>query len=84
MRTTIDINDALLKLLRERARAAGRPFKDVVEESLRLGLSVMNRGSSAQAFRVEAHDLGLKPGFRGTSLNQLYDQLEAEQDASGS
>jgi len=84
MRTTLDISDATLRLLRERARAAGRPFKEVVEESLRLGLSVMNRPGAAKPFRVEAHDLGLKPGFGGTSLNQLYDQLEAEQDASGS
>ena len=84
MRTTIDINDATLRLLRERARLVEQPFKEVVEESLRLGLSVMNRRTGAKAFRVEAHDLSLKPGFRGTSLNQLYDQLEAEQDASGS
>jgi len=84
MRTTLDINDATLRLLRERARAAGRPFKEVVEESLRLGLSVMDRRAGAKPFQVEAHDLCLKPGFRGTSLNQLYDQMESEQDASGS
>ena len=33
-------------------------------------------------FHVKPHALGVKPGFRPTSMNQLYDQIEAEHTAS--
>jgi hypothetical protein len=84
VRTTLNINDATLKALREQAHASGRPFKEVVEETLKLGLAALSKPRKEVAFRIRPHDLGLKAGFRGTSLNQLYDQLEAEADASGS
>jgi hypothetical protein len=82
MRTTLDINDALLKELRKKAAQAGRPFRSVVEETLALGLA-RKPGAAApgKKFRVKAHPLNIKPGFRGTSFNQIYDQLEAEDAA---
>ena len=81
VRTTLDINDATLRALRAQAEASGRPFKEVVEESLKLGLAVLSRPKPKKPFRLKPHDLGLKSGFHGTSLNQMYDQLEAEDDA---
>jgi hypothetical protein len=81
MRTTLGINDALLRELRRRANAAGRPFREVVEETLARGLAAGDKPARARAFRVRPHALGLKPGFRGVSLNQLYDQIEAESSA---
>jgi ribosomal protein L9 len=82
MRTTLDINDALLKELRKKAEQAGRPFRSVVEETIALGLA-RQAGTTAtrKRFRVRPHALNVKPGFRGVSFNQVYDQLEAE-DAS--
>jgi hypothetical protein len=38
MRTTLTIDDALLKELRQRALGSGRPFKQVVNDVLRAGL----------------------------------------------
>ncbi|OIR18594.1 antitoxin VapB33 [mine drainage metagenome] len=82
MRTTLGINDALLRELRRRAAESGRPFRAVVEETLQLGLARASQPARAQRpFRVRPHALGLKPGFRGVSLNQLYDQVEAEATA---
>lgn len=78
MRTTLGINDALLRQLRRRAAADGRPFREVVEETLARGLAAGAKPAGARTFRVRPHALGIKPGFRGISLNQLYDQLEAE------
>lgn len=78
MRTTLGINDALLRELRRRAAAAKRPFREVVEETLARGLAAGPKPGQSRAFRVRPHALGLKPGFRGVSLNQLYDQIEAE------
>jgi len=81
MRTTLGINDALLRELRRRAAATGQPFRQVVEETLARGLAAAGKPARSRAFRVRPHALGLKPGFRGVSLNQLYDQLEAESTA---
>jgi hypothetical protein len=78
MRTTVDINDALLKAIRERAASCERPFREVLEETLKLGLARSPRRKQGR-FVVKPHRLGLKPGFRGLSLNQLYDQIEAEE-----
>ena len=38
MRTTLTIDDALLRQLRQKALDSGKPFKRVVNETLRAGL----------------------------------------------
>ncbi len=80
MRTTIDINDATLKELRKRAKVERRPFKQVVEETLQRGLA-FEAAPKKERFQIKAKPLGLKGAYSGMSLNQLYDQLEAEKDA---
>ena len=81
MRTTIDINDALLRDLRRKAGVEGRSFKQVIEDVLHRGLG-RERGASKR-IKIPVYPLGLKPAYRATSLNQLYDQLEAEATARG-
>jgi len=76
MRTTININDALLDELKERSLRTRRPLTKVLDEVLRRGLAEpTGRG---QAVKIRTYKVGLKPAYRGLSLNQLYDQLEAE------
>lgn len=82
VRTTININDALLDELKARAAESGKSLRQVLEDTLRLGLGAARVAGPGRRFRVRAHPLGLKAGFHGTSLNQLYDQLEAEDDAT--
>lgn len=77
MRTTLDISDATLAELRSKAEAEGRPFKAVVEETLQVGLSA--RRVAPRRFKVMPLNPGIKPAYRGLSMNQLYDQLEAEE-----
>ena len=92
MRTTVNINDAILRELRERARIEERPFRDVLDHTLQIGLAHLDTPEPRAPFRVKAHALGIKPGFRGVSeanltpgvsMNQLYDQIEAEDAARG-
>ena len=72
----MNISDALLADLKARASETGGTFREVLEETLRLGLAAGRSGRLE--FRVKAHPLGLKRGYHGVSLNQLYDQMEAE------
>jgi hypothetical protein len=81
MRTTLNISDAILAELKARAADSGRTFREVLEETLQLGLAAGRETGTKTKFRVRPHPLGLKAGFHGVSLNQLYDQLEAEQTA---
>lgn len=76
MRTTIDINDATLADLRERAAASRRPFRQVVEETLQLGLAA--KVKAPHPIEIQTYAVGIKPAYKGLSLNQLYDQIEAE------
>lgn len=80
MRTTLNISDALLEELRDHARRTNRPMRQVVEHVLRRGLSKVEEAGS-KSVEIEPFRLGLKPAYRGMSLNQLYDQLEAETTA---
>ncbi len=81
MRTTIDINDALLSEVRQRSNLSGRSFKEELDRLLRIGLSAVEGAASKRPYKVKPHALGLKAAFRGESLNQLFDQLEAEDHA---
>lgn len=56
-------------------------MKRVLEELLQLGLGQVEKPVKAKPFKVNAHPLGLKAAYRGQSMNQLYDQLEAEDAA---
>ena len=76
MRTTFNISDALLAELRSRANESGRPMNATIEEVLQRGLSAeapQRKPTKVRTFRV-----GVKPAYLGMSMNQIYDQLEAE------
>ncbi len=78
-----DVADAL----KERANRQNRPFKQVVNELLRRGLSLESgQGPKRKPFRVKPHRDGFKAGVDLLKLNQLADDLEAEEfnrDSSG-
>ena len=76
MRTTIDINDALLDSLKEKAKTEGRPMTKIVNETLERGLCSPEK--SKKKVRIKTHAVGIRPAYRGMSMNQMYDQLESE------
>lgn len=76
MRTTLTIDDALLKQLRQKALDSGRPFKQVVNDTLRAGL---NQASSPrrEPYRFPSFSIGaLAPEVDLTKANQLAAALE--------
>jgi len=77
VRTTINISDGILSELHERARQRRRPFREILEETLQRGLSA-SPPSSVKQVSIQTHHLGIKPAYQGVSMNQLYDQIEAE------
>ncbi len=57
MRTTLTIEDRIAQELRERARRTGKPFKQVVNEALRTGLTRLEQPES-EPYRLEPASLG--------------------------
>jgi hypothetical protein len=79
MRTTLTLDDDVARLLQEKSRRSGTSFKEVVNETLRKGLS---RGEKPAAklprFEVKAKPRGFRSGVDVLRLNQLNDELEIE------
>ena len=77
MRTTLTLDDDLAAALKEQARLLDKPFKQVVNDALRRGMAPAPREDRPR-FRIKPHHSGFAPGVDPLRLNQLYDQLEAE------
>ena len=76
MRTTLTLDEDVAERLKAESRRANKPFRTVVNELLRLGLSSRPKGRPQEPpFVVRARDLGaLRPGL---SLDNIGDLLEA-------
>ena len=79
MRTRVTLDNDVADFLKEKARLLNKPFKQVVNETLRLGMSVSVREAPANQFRVVPISSGFVPGVDPLKLNQLNDQLEVEE-----
>lgn len=76
MRTTLTLDDDVAAKLKAEARRAGRPFRDIVNETLRRGLASRQAAGSRKPFKVRARDLGLKPGVSLDNVAELLEQVE--------
>lgn len=79
VRTTLTLDEDVAKRLRERARRRGESFKEIVNETLRKGLSTGEKSSPPlPRFVVKPKACGFQSGVDVLRLNQLNDQLETE------
>jgi hypothetical protein len=78
MRTTLTLDPDVVKLLEDAVHRTRRPFKVVVNEALRSGLSGAPRTGARRTFRVKPHRSALRPGFDLAGFNKLSDELEDE------
>ena len=78
MRTTLTLDDDVAALLRQQATQLGVSFKDMVNRTLRAGLSREMAPRDVPVPRTIPHSFGFRPGVDLDKLNQLADDLEAE------
>lgn len=82
MRTTLTLDADVDERLRETAHRERKPFKTVVNEALRLGLGLRERGAiRSPKFVPRTFHSPFRGGIDEGRLNQMADQLEVE--ASG-
>lgn len=77
MRTTLTLDEDVAAKLKSLARRSGRPFRDVVNDTIRRGLAQPAPTAAPAPFVVEARDLGrLRPGLSLDNIGDLLEQLE--------
>jgi hypothetical protein len=76
VRTTLTLDEDVASRLKAEVRRSGKPFKEVVNDCLRLALSNRRRDRSPELpFEIRPRDLGaLRPGL---SLDNIGNLLEA-------
>jgi hypothetical protein len=79
MRTTLTLDPDVADALKEQAGREDKPFKQIVNDLLRRGMSLeKGQGAKGKPFRVKPHRGGFKPGVDLLKLNQLADDLEVD------
>ena len=78
MRTTLTLDDQLANDLKQAAHDSGKSFKQVVNETLRAGLTLKQR-PAAKPYRLKPAALGaLRPGIDLDKALHHADELEDE------
>jgi hypothetical protein len=81
MRTTLTLDRDVAESLEKEMRRTGKGLKATINGVLRRGLRFGSKPPRPARFEVQPHALGLKPGIDPDRLNQLVDELEAEEAA---
>jgi hypothetical protein len=81
VRTTLTIDDELMKEIREEAHTKGLPVKEVVNRALRAGLREYNRPKSAKPYKCRTFSLGYPPLADLDRALDLAERLESEEIA---
>jgi len=80
MRSTLTIDDNIAKALKDTAHRTGKSYKEVVNETLRAGLTAKRIISQAKPYKVKPVSLGKVPArYNLTKSLHLSDQLENEE-----
>ncbi len=78
MRTTLTLEDDVAARLVELQKKTGRTFKEVTNDTLRMGLErQMAAGKTHRPrFKVKARALGMRPGLNYDNIGALLEQIE--------
>jgi hypothetical protein len=78
MKTTIDLDDALLRQAKQRAAAAGIPLRAYIEDALRARLLPQPRGRRKFTLELPIIEGESAPAVDVADRNALYDLMERD------
>ena len=78
MRTTVTLDRDVERILREIALRTHKPFKKVLNDTLRAGIELTTLEEKPEPFVLRARPMGLRSGHDPAGFNRLADDLEAE------
>ncbi len=80
MRTTLTLDDTLAEELRKKAFESGKPFKEVVNHAIRLGIEAERAYTRSRPYKVKPVSLGgILPGVdldKALSVAEKIEDLE--------
>ena len=77
MRTTITLDEDVAARLQTEMRRTGRPFKEVVNEFLRVGLAQRRAVKATDPFKVQPLSMGAPlPGRSYDNIGGLLEEIE--------
>lgn len=77
-RTTLTLDADVAARLEEEAHRQRKPYRTVVNEAIRRGLSGSTRRAKLPPFKVKTFDGELMPGIDFTHINRLADEWADE------
>ena len=75
-RTTLSLDEEVRAKLETEMWKSGKSFKETVNDTLRLGLLTRQEISKEKPYKVQAKDLGLKPGYNLDKTWGLIEEIE--------
>jgi len=81
MRTTLTLDREVAERLQKEMRRTGKGLKTTVNEALKRGLGMAGKPVRGPRYQVRPHAFGFKAGVDLDRINQLVDELEAEEGA---
>ncbi|MCV7122869.1 antitoxin [Mycobacterium lacus] len=74
MRTTLTLDDDVVRLVEEAVHRERRPMKHVINDALRSALAP--QAARQEPYRLNPHESTVRPGFDLAGFNRLVDELE--------
>lgn len=81
VRTTLTLDPDVAAKARKGAAKLHRPFKEVVNAALRVGLDEILSPPSARPYRTQPRQMGLRRGFSYDNISELIAAAEGEDHA---
>ena len=78
MRTTLTLDPDVASMARQSAAQLRKPFKEVINAALRLGLERLLKPPMAKPYRTEPRPMGLRQGFSYDNIAELIARAEGE------
>jgi hypothetical protein len=81
MRTTLTIDDYLMRELKELAHRSGQPLKKVVNDTVRAGLEQRRRPGPSKPYRCRTYAMGFPPRMNLDKALEIAAAMEDDEIA---
>ncbi len=78
MRTTLTLDPDIAAKAKEGAAKLRKPFKEVINAALRVGLDEILAPPAAKPYRTNPRPMGLRRGFSYDNISELIASAEGE------
>ncbi len=79
MRIELTLGDDVADFVEEQSRVQNKSVEQVINETLRLGMTIAAKPADTQEFRVKPNEGGFVEGIDTVRLNQVLDDLDVEE-----